>query len=176
MDWEAEVETARKAKQARLEAEEEKAKAEEEAIAKRDARRNALCVSVEQVRDALDRANWPAASWHRPGFVSWLKLVHTLRGQTTAHMRATEIEEIIHDESNRATTRYAEITYYKYPDIYDGHLIWVKVGYGGIMREEFRVRDVKFLGTQINRLTPELVLRAAARYCGENDVSLDLTT
>lgn len=174
MDWDAEVEAAHKEKQARLHAEAEKAAAEEQAIAERDALRDALCVAVEQVRDALVRADWPAASWHRPGFVSWLKLAHVLRGQTTAHMRATEIEEIIHDESNRATTRYAEITYYKYPDIYDGHLIWVKAGYGGVIREEFRLRDVKFLGSQLNRLTPELVLRAAARYCGEHEVSLDL--
>jgi hypothetical protein len=173
MDWDAEIEAARKEKQARLHAEAEKAAAEEQAIAERDERRDALCVAVEQVRDALVRANWPAADWYRPGFVSWLKLAHVLRGQTTAHMRITEIEEVIHDESNRATTRYAEITYYKYPDIYDGHLIWVKGGFGA-MREEFRVRDVKFLGTQLYRLTPELVLRAAARYCGEHEVSLDL--
>lgn len=174
MDWDAEVEAARKANQARLEAEQDEARAEEDAIAEREARRNELCVALEQVRAALVRADWPAASWHRPGFVSWLKIAHTLRGQTSAHMRATEIEETIYNESNTATTRYAEITYYKHPDIYDGHLISVRAGLAGPIREEFRVRDVRFIGTSLSRLTPELVLRAAARYCGENAVSLDV--
>lgn len=88
-------------------------------------------------------------------------------------MRITEHTETIHGEGTGSVQRAAEITYYKYPDIYDGHVVWITAGLGGVLRDEFRLRDMKFIGTELDRLTPELVIRAAARYCGENDVALD---
>jgi hypothetical protein len=38
-----------------------------------------------------------------------------------------------------------------------------------------RIRDIKLIGAKYHLLTPELVVLAAARYCGENDgVVLDV--
>jgi hypothetical protein len=160
MDWEAEVATARRIKQEQINAERDRVRAAESAVAQRDAIRNELCDALEQVRDTLIRADWPAAGWYRPGFVGYLKPMHTLRGQTFAEMRVTEIVASISGEGTGDIQGCAHITYHKYPDIHDGHLIWVTAGLGGAMREEFRVRDVKFLGTAIASRPVPLVRRS----------------
>lgn len=174
MDWDAEVDRARRLKQEDLAAEQNREKTAVAATSSREAERHALCDALERVRNALIRADWPAAVFYRPGFVSYSKLIHTLRGQTYAEMRITEVTETIHGEGTEPVQRAATITYYKYSDIYDGHLVYVTAGLGGPMRDTFRFRDVKFVGTELCRLTPDLVIRAAARYCGENDVTLDV--
>jgi hypothetical protein len=174
MDWDAEVTRARRLKEEAARAELAEADAAASAAAAEAARWDELCDALDAVRNALVRADWPAAGWFRPAFHTYGTLLRTIRGQTYVTMRVTEIAEVVYGEGTGGVEQIAEITYYKHPDIYSGNLIRVTAGLAGPMRDERELRKIKFIGTYLYRLTPELVIRAAARYCGEHRVDLDL--
>lgn len=148
------------------EAEEAKQKAdfaEQSAEAETRRRLEPQLAALEQVHAALVRWNWPGASRSRRG---------PFRVQCVAEMAVTEIAEQTGDHETGFREITAKIMYFKYPGTGEA-LIQVRAGTYSVFSEK-RIGHVRLIGGRWRQLTPELIKRAAARYCITRKVEFSL--
>jgi hypothetical protein len=162
MSWQDDIAAARVEKErAELEARQQATDAQA-ADAERLARLQPQLAELKRVYSALCRQNWPAAYRTRYGL---------FRRHVSAEMEVPEIVEKVYGESGFAMVT-ARIRYSKYPSSY-GVKITVQAGnYSSIGSE--RVGDIELRGSRWHEVTPDLIRRAAARYCVTHGVELAL--
>ena len=164
--WADEVAAAKQAKQAaeaeqiRLSQVAEKAASQ----ARRD--QDALVAELRRVHRALEAAGWPGSAGRRKGLhVRHLveMLIPEIHWSGTANR----------DQSVELTARVSYRNYQRDDRRSDPWLIAVSAGGRG---KGVHIGDVSFRSSEdIGKLNPALVRRAAARYCAEHDVLLDLS-
>jgi hypothetical protein len=163
MSWQGDIVAALSEKHDTEEAKQRADQAARSAEAKRLAQLEPQLVALEQVRAALVRSNWPGAHRSRQGM---------FRAQRVATMLVTEIVEDSGDHETGLVKVTAHITYHKYP-MSEDMLIFANAGIYDSWNER-RVGHVWFSGSRWAELTPELIKRAAARYCVTHNVELSL--
>ncbi len=163
MTWDDDIAAARVEKR---EAEEEKqraAKAARSAESEQLARLEPQLAALATVRAALGRSGWLGAYRSREGL---------FRVQCVAEMPVTEIVDEVGDHETGHRKITADIVYMKHPRD-DGAVILVRVGISSVFSDRL-IGDIQVIGDRWQELTPELIKRAAARYCVTHNVELSL--
>jgi|HubBroStandDraft_1064217.scaffolds.fasta_scaffold442768_2 hypothetical protein len=163
MAWEDELAAARIEIKRSDDARHAKARANRAAEEARDGRFNEPVAELLRIRAALEQAHWPRAATSREGM---------FRIQRVVEMPVMEIVTREGDHETGLVDLTARILYYKYP-AHDGPVICVQAGTLDSWTRE-RAGAVEFLGSRWREVTPELMIRAAARYCVTRSVALSL--
>jgi hypothetical protein len=163
MSWQDDIDAAHAEKRRAEKAKQEADQAARSAESERLARVEPQLAALEQVRTALVRSKWPGAHRSRE---------RLFQPQRVAEMPVTEIVEQSGDNETGFVEVMASITYYKHPSPAEA-LIFVKAG-TYVISGENRVGNVLFSGSRWQELTPDLIKRAAARYCVTRGVQLSL--
>jgi hypothetical protein len=163
MSWEDELAAAQVEIKRSEEARHAKARADKAAEEARGARLDEPVAELVRIRAALEEANWPGAATSREGL---------FRIQRVAEMPVSEIVTQAGDYETGLVDLTARILYYKYP-AHDGLVVQVQAGTPDSWTRE-RAGAVEFLGSRWREVTPELMIRAAARYCVTRSVALSL--
>lgn len=171
MSWENELEAAREERSARIAAEQAAHEAKAASQRSLEARLRVIAAEVERILVAFDAVSWREAKWYRPSFAGLLKIGRQIRGESYVSLT---IPEVLVDPPNtdRSSSVYANVELCRFGT--DGRRAYVWCGSpSGWLPEVTRSGVVDFCGDP-RGLKPEFILRAAARWAVEKNVSLSL--